>query len=255
MSNICEINNLTFAYQTGKEILSNISFSVTQGEIVGILGKNGCGKTTLLNIIAGFLPARSGSLFINGKNIKEYKNIERAQTISYIQQNKISIPNYYCVEDYIIEGCRPFRPFGFYKKDDYNLLDKVMKACNLQTYKSRLIKELSGGEVQRCIFAKAIMKQSNFFLFDEPCSAMDIKYQQEFFKIAHNVKKSLNAGIILTIHDINLAVNNCDRLIVLEAGNIIYDGEARLVTSEIIASAFDIQVSDQCTKGKYFFYQ
>lgn len=72
------------------------------------------------------------------------------------------------VEDFIIEGRRPFRPFGFYTKEDYDLIDKVLDECNLQDYRKRFLKELSGGEVQRCIFARAIMKQSDFFLFDEP---------------------------------------------------------------------------------------
>ena len=72
------------------------------------------------------------------------------------------------VEDFIIEGRRPFRPFGFYTKEDYDLIDKVLDECNLQDYRKRFLKELSGGEVQRYIFARAIMKQSDFFLFDEP---------------------------------------------------------------------------------------
>ena len=254
MSNICEVSHISFGYSPDKNILSDVSFEIKGGEIVGILGKNGCGKSTLLNIIAGFLSEYSGSLIVKGKDIKCYSNKERACTMSYIQQNKITVPNYYCVEDFIIEGRRPFRPFGFYTKEDYDLIDKVLDECNLQDYRKRFLKELSGGEVQRCIFARAIMKQSDFFLFDEPCSAMDIKYQKEFFSIANDVRQNLNAAILITIHDINLAVNYCDRLIILNHGNIIYDGNALSVASDVISEAFDTIVSSKCNNKKYFYY-
>ena len=154
------------------------------------------------------------------------------------------------VEDFIIAGRRPFRPFGFYTKEDYDLIDKVLDECNLQDYRKRFLKELSGGEVQCYIFARAIMKQSDFFLFDEPCSAMDIKYQKEFFSIANDVRQNLNAAILITIHDINLAVNYCDRLIILNHGNIIYDGNALSVTSDVISEAFDTIVSSKCNNKK-----
>lgn len=254
MSILCEINHVSFAYSSDKTILADISFSVKSGEIIGILGKNGCGKSTLLNIIAGFLPDYSGFVTVKGKDIRNYSNKERACMLSYIPQNKITVPAYYCVEDFIIEGRRPFRAFGFYTKEDYELIDEILDACNLQTYRKSLLKELSGGEVQRCIFARSIMKQSNFFLFDEPCSAMDIKYQKEFFSIADDVKHSLNAAVLLTIHDINLAVNYCDRLIVLNHGNIIYNGNAESVTSDIISTAFDTIVSSKCNVKNYFYY-
>ena len=254
MKNICEVKGLSFGYSSGKEILSDISIDFKKGEVVGILGKNGCGKTTLLNLITGFLDNYEGSITIKDKNIKSYSNIERAQTLSYIQQNKITIPDYYKVEDFVIEGRRPFRPFGLYTREDYELLDNVMSTCNLTTYRNRLLKEMSGGEVQRCIFARAIMKQSDFFIFDEPCSAMDIKYQKEFFNIAHNIKNSSDATVLLSIHDINLAVNHCDRLIILKGGQKVYDGFAEKVTPEILSDAFDIRVSNECRNLNYFYY-
>ena len=254
MKTICEVKDLTFGYTSEKKIFSDISISLGKGEVVGILGKNGCGKTTLLNLITGFLEKYEGIITIKDKNIKSYSTTERAQTMSYIQQNKIAIPDYYRVEDFVIEGRRPFRPFGFYTKDDYELLDNVMSVCNLTSYRKKLLKEMSGGEVQRCIFARAIMKQVDFFLFDEPCSAMDIKYQKEFFKIAHDIKDTLGATVLLSIHDINLAVNYCDRLIVLKDGYKLYDGPTDKVTSQIISKAFDVSVSDHCINTRYFYY-
>jgi len=254
MSTICKLTDVSFGYTSRKKILNKVSFEIKPGEIVGILGKNGSGKSTILNLITGFLSDYSGNITVKNKKISSYSLKERACAISYIQQKNFLIPEYYCIEDFIIDGRRPFRAFGFYKKEDYDLLDRIITICNLQNYRKHLLKELSGGEIQRCVFAKAIMKQSDFFLFDEPCSAMDIKYQKDFFEIASNVKKDLKAAVLLTIHDINLAVNNCDRLLVLDKGCIIFDGTASSVTSEIIAKAFDTNVSTNCSSKKYFYY-
>ena len=254
MESICTVTNLSFFYNPSKMILDDISFTIHNNEIVGILGKNGSGKTTLLNLMTGFLKDYSGKININQKNVKDYSINKRAKSISYIQQSKLTIPDYYIVADYILEGRRPFRPFGFYKKEDYLLLDDIIVQCNLENLKFRHLKGLSGGELQRCRFARALMKQCDFFVFDEPTSAMDIKYQKEFFELAKLAKKQLNAGIMLSIHDINLAIKYCDRLIVLSSGKILYNGGAKNVTKEILSKAFDIDVSDTCQDKVHFYY-
>ena len=116
------------------------------------------------------------------------------------------------------------------------------------------INEISGGEFQRCLFAKALMKQCSLFIFDEPTSAMDIKYQKDFFELLKLAKKNLNAGIIISIHDINLSIKYCDRLIVLNSGKIIYNGDAKKITKEILSEAFDTEFFDKCTEEVYYYY-
>lgn len=254
METLCSVKNLTFSYNSSKKVIENVSFDIQQNEIVGILGKNGSGKTTLLNLITGFLSNYSGEITLHKQNIEDYSLTSRAKNISYIQQSKLNIPDYYNVEEFVLEGRRPFRKFGFYNKTDYDILDKILNQCNLDSLRNRLIKEVSGGEFQRCIFAKALMKQCDFFVFDEPTSAMDIKYQKDFFELASIAKRQLNAGILLSIHDINLAVKYCDRLIVLESGFVIYDGDSKEITTEILSTAFDTEFSEICKEEKYFYY-
>jgi len=235
-------------------ILDDVSFSVNEGEIVGVLGRNGSGKTTLLNLMTGFLKVNSGEILIKNQNIENLSLGECAKTISYIQQSKQKIPSFYIVEDFVLEGRRPFRKFGFYTKEDYELLDTVLKQCKLEDFRERNVSELSGGELQRCIFAKALMKQCNFFIFDEPTSAMDIKYQKEFFELATIAKKELSAGILLSIHDINLAIRYCDTLIVLDSAKIVYNGKAKKITKDILSKAFDTRISDKCSEELHFYY-
>ena len=254
MNDVCIVENLSFSYSPSKRIIDSLSFKISNGEIVGILGKNGSGKTTLINLMTGFLKNYSGSITIKGKNIEDYSLKERARNVSYIQQSHLSIPDYYCVEDFVLEGRRPFTKFGFYTEEDYALLEKVLKQCSLGSYKTQHINEISGGELQRCVFAKALMKQCDFFIFDEPTSAMDIKYQKEFFELISIAKQELNAAIVLSIHDINLSIKYCDRLIVLNSGKILYDGKSKLITKEILSEAFDTLVSEKCTDPLYFYY-
>ena len=255
MKVVCRVNNLCFSYIRGRQILSGISFSVRQGELVGILGKNGSGKSTLLNIIAGFHSNYEGNVVINEKEMKGITLKERAKTISYIQQKKIVIPDYYKTEDFIMEGRRPFRNLGIYTKDDYDMLEHTMKECGVADFYGRYINDLSGGELQRCVFARAIMKQSSLYLFDEPCSAMDIKYQKDFFWAVETIKETKSCAILITIHDINLAIQNCDRIILLDDGRIIYNGNSREITSALLSEAFDTPVkTNPYPNLRYFYY-
>ena len=259
MNSICaQVENLSFSYcnknlKKEKSVLSKINFAVYKNEIVGLLGRNGVGKTTLLNIIAGFIKGYSGNVVIDGINIDSLTLKSRAKTISYIQQNGMKIPDYYTIEDFVIEGLRPFRNFGMYKPCDWERLDEVLASCDLTSFRGKLIAECSGGEIQRCIFAQAIIKNAKLFLFDEPNSALDIKYKQDFFELVKKLKNSDNA-IVIAMHDINLAMKYCDRVIVLLDGKILYDGSISAITSNILSEAFNILVYDFPQSNKFFYY-
>lgn len=254
MSVICSANNLSFSYTSQRKILQNISFSAEDGEIIGILGKNGSGKSTLLNIVSGLAKQYEGNIFLEGKNIKDVSFQERARRISYIQQTKLHIPKYYNVEDFVIEGRRPFSRFGFYGREDYSLLDEVLNLCDLNDFRQKLLCEMSGGEMQRAIFARAIIKKAKLYLFDEPCSAMDIKYQKEFFQIAQKVKALISCSILVTIHDINLAIKNCDRILLFHDGHILYDNIAKKISAKDLSQAFETTVSSECDSKPHFYY-
>lgn len=254
MSIVCSVKNISFSYTPQRKILKNISFSAEDGEIIGILGKNGSGKSTLLNIVSGLAKQYEGNIFLEGKNIKDVSFQERARRISYIQQTKLHIPKYYNVEDFVIEGRRPFSRFGFYGKEDYSLLDEVLNLCDLNDFRQKLLCEMSGGEMQRAIFARAIIKKARLYLFDEPCSAMDIKYQKEFFQIAQKVKAHISCSILVSIHDINLAIKNCDRILLFHDGHILYDNIAKKISAKDLSQAFETTVSSECDSKPHFYY-
>ena len=206
------------------------------------------------NIVAGLVQQYEGNIFLEGKNIKDVTFQERAQRISYIQQTKFQIPKYYTVEDFVIEGRRPFCRFGFYKLEDYSLLDEILTFCDLNDFRQKLLCEMSGGETQRAILARAIIKNAGLYLFDEPCSAMDIKYQKDFFQIAQKVKERVPCSILVTIHDINLAIKNCDRILLFHDGRILYDGAAKEISARDLTKAFETAVSNECDSKPHFYY-
>ncbi|MBQ8560019.1 MAG: ABC transporter ATP-binding protein [Spirochaetaceae bacterium] len=254
MSVVCSASNISFSYTPKRKILQNISFSTKDGEIIGILGKNGSGKSTLLNIVAGLSKHYEGDIFLEDKNIKDVSLQERAQRISYVQQTKLYIPKYYSVEDFVIEGRRPFSRLGFYKLEDYSLLDEILTFCYLNDFRQKLLCEMSGGEMQRAVFSRAIIKKAGLYLFDEPCSAMDIKYQKDFFQIAQKVKTLVPCSILVTIHDINLAIKNCDRILLFHDGRILYDGAAKEISARDLTKAFETAVSNECDSKPHFYY-
>ncbi|MGP1458321.1 MAG: ATP-binding cassette domain-containing protein [Treponema sp.] len=146
MNSVCRVKDLRFAYKKEKAVLSGVSFSASANEIIGIIGKNGSGKSTLLNILAGFIKGYGGSVLINGADDKTLTLKERAKIVSYIPQKEITLPDYYTVEDFVMEGCRPFRNWGLYKPEDYENLDKVLADCKLTAFKTNSTLALSGGE-------------------------------------------------------------------------------------------------------------
>ena len=253
MNSICSVKDLHFSYKKEKPVLSSISFSAGGNEIIGIIGKNGSGKSTLLNILAGFIKGYRVDVFINNVNAKVLTLKERAKIVSYIPQKKITLPDYYIVEDFVMEGCRPFRNFGMYKPEDYENSDKVLEECKLTAFKTKPISELSGGEMQRCVFARAIMKRAKLFLFDEPNSELDIKYQRDFFYLANKLKNG-GGAVLIAVHDINLAVRSCDRLLVLSDGIILYDGRADAISADVLSHAFDVDVFTVPQTKKNFYY-
>lgn len=249
---MCNVKNISFAYGK-KQILNDISFSASKDCIIGVLGKNGSGKSTLLNILAGLLKPQAGDVMINDTSIYSMKERDRAKRISFVEQKSENIPQYYTIEDLILEGRRPYKQFNFScTQEDYELLEQTMQKCDLKRFEGQLVNKLSGGEAQRCMLGRAIIKDAKVFLLDEPCSAMDIKYQKNFFAILQNIKKG--KSIIITIHDINLAIQNCDKLIVLKDGKIEFQGNAKDVSEQVLSSAFETVVKTQCEVDKYFYY-
>lgn len=246
MSNkLIEVQDLNFKYKNNLPILNNVSFNVKEGEILGVLGPNGCGKTTLFDILSTFRKHDSGNVYFDKKDISKVKLLDRAKIFSYIQQRKeLQSENIYDIHDFVLQGRRPYSRFGFYSNHDKEICLNSIDKCNLGDLIHSQVSTLSGGEFQRCELARAITQNTKILICDEPVSAMDIKYQKDFFKIMKDLIVDSSKCSIISLHDINLAKTFCDRLLILNKGEIQFNDTPDKLGTELLSSIYDTQITE-----------
>ena len=237
-----QTRDLTFAYRE-KPVLENISINIHTGEFVGIIGPNGSGKSTLLKLFGGLLPVPANSVFFKGTEIDEYKKRELASALAWIPQEK-QLAFSFRVRDIVLMGRHPYlAPLAFEGHNDYRIAEEAMKQTRVLEFSERSFNEISGGEKQRVMIASALAQQTEVLLLDEPTSALDIKYQVEIL----NILKHLNGGegktLILAMHDLHLASQFCQRLILLKQGRVFCDGPpSAVLKKEVLEEVYEVKV-------------
>lgn len=224
-----EINNLKFNYNKNFK-LENISFKLEKNCIFGIIGPNGSGKTTLLRSIIKLIHINSGEIIFNKQNILEMTQTEIAKNICYVNQNpmrdfKIS------VLDYVLLGRIPHRQkFQFFEsKIDIQKSIEAMEITDTIHLKNRAINNLSGGELQLVVLAKALAQEPKLLLLDEPTNHLDIAHQIQILDLLKKLNKTQNLTIIIVLHDLNLASEYCEKLLLLNSGTVHMNGSPREV--------------------------
>ncbi|MEO0132041.1 MAG: ABC transporter ATP-binding protein [candidate division WOR-3 bacterium] len=234
-----EITELNFSYGP-TPVLKNITLQIPTGEFLGIIGPNGSGKTTLLKLIAGLLPTPKGSVKILGQPLEDLTNLERARLMSYVPQESYFSFNFR-VLDVVLFGRHPYlAAFARPQKPDYEIALNVLQTVDALTLKDRKINELSSGERQRVVLARALCSQPKILLLDEPTSFLDIKYQVEILRILKKLNQE-GLTIILLSHEINLVSLVAHRLLVLKDGrSFACDVPEKLLRPEIIQEVYKI---------------
>ncbi len=221
-----------------KLILDKINVDIKKGEIVGVIGPNGSGKTTLLKAIYRVVAPKSGDIFINDKNLKNYSIKESARAISVVAQH-----NYYnfdfSVEDIVMMGRAPYKKrLERNNAIDYNIVSKSLHLVGLEEYTTRDFSTLSGGEQQRVILARALTQDTPCIILDEPTNHLDIRHQLEIMDIV----VSLNHTVIAAIHDLNIALMYCNKLFVLKDGKVVSYGKTEdVLTEKLIWEVFEVE--------------
>lgn len=235
-----EIKNLHASYKN-LEILNGINIEIENKAFVGIIGPNGSGKSTLLKCIYR-IKDYSGDVFLNDINIKEIPRKNYAKEVSVVEQ----ISDFYfdmVVEDIVLLGRTPYKKFmEGYTSEDYQLVDLALEKVDLLNYKKRKISELSGGEKQRVILARALAQNTNMIILDEPTNHLDIKYQINTIETIVKMEKN----VIAALHDINFALKYCDYIFALKNGNIIDQGGIEIINNELLKELYDVD-------GKIFY--
>jgi iron complex transport system ATP-binding protein len=223
--------------------ISDASFELNAGEITALLGANGAGKTTLIKVINGAVPVASGEIEIRGKSWRDLSRREIAQNIAVVaQENETRFP--VTVFEFVLSGRFALGgSFGWETDEDIHAAQNALNDCDLSGYESRLMNELSGGERQRVVLARALATNARILLLDEPTANLDLAHQAMMFKLVRERCKNTQASAVVITHDLNLAAEFANEIIMLKDGRIVAKGTpSEVLTSEIIASVFDVKV-------------
>ncbi len=245
-----DVKNLTFSYNKNI-VLDDLSFSVNKNEIIGLLGVNGAGKSTLLKCLGNIIKPKGGSVFINNKDICRLKRNTIAKQVSYVCQNSAECG--FSVFESILMGRRPY--FNFLPKEkDFELVEDLLSLLNLENFANRDVGDLSGGEYQKVVLARAIVQEPNLLLLDEPTNHLDIKNQFTLMDIFYHLVKVHGITSIISFHDINMAMRYADRLILLKDNKIHFYDKTELLTNEIITEVFGIDLEIHKFKNGSFVF-
>ena len=233
--------NLNFSYGE-KKILKNINISLKRGKLTCLLGANGSGKTTIIKTLNGIIKKDSGQIFIDETNLADLKQKEIAQKISMVPQEHNSVFSYKSI-DVVIMGVTPYLAFGKQpEKSVYDKAKKIMKKLNILKMADRNYNELSGGERQLVLIARALLQNTEYMLFDEPTSHLDFKNQHLILQELQKLTKK-KKGVVTALHDPNLALKYSDQVIIIKEGEILTSGNTKKVmNSNNLSEAYEAEI-------------
>ncbi len=214
-----ELKNMTCGYDS-KFVLQHIDFKVEAKEIVGIIGPNGSGKTTLLRAITRILKLKKGAVLLEGRDIWQMRFKELARKTAVVPQNFGGVDM--SVEEFVLLGRIPHleRLQFFESKMDLLIAERCLSLTDTFKLKDKLMSDISGGERQLALIARALAQEPRLLLLDEPTSHLDITHQVSILDLIKRLNKELGLTVIMVLHDLNLASEYCDRLILLNDGQI-----------------------------------
>ncbi|MCM8769154.1 MAG: ABC transporter ATP-binding protein [Candidatus Omnitrophica bacterium] len=235
------VENLTGGYARRK-VVDNCSLVVTEGEFLGIIGPNGSGKTTLVRLLLGILKPFSGKIFYRGENVSERSTLELAREISFLPASlETTFP--YTVEEFVALGYLPYSFWWANPRQEKKVIRESLSLVQALELASTLIRELSDGEKQRVFLAQALAQTPKLLILDEPTSHLDIGHLYTIMELLKGLNKRQGLTVICILHDLNLASDYCDRLILLRKGKIFQVGTPEEVLQpEIIEAVYHTQV-------------
>jgi len=240
MNFAAEAKDITVGYGE-HTVLKSVSLAIEQGGFIGILGPNGCGKTTFLRSLSKVLKPEDGVVYIDGKSVAAYDAKSFAKTVGCVSQ-ETETGFEFTVKDIVLMGRHPhigrLTPL---KAEDYAIADEAMRFTNVLQFKDRLVTELSGGERQRVLIAKTLAQQPKILLLDEPTNHLDVCHQIEILQLIRSLTPKIT--VIGVLHDLNLASYFCDRIVLMEKGRILSVGTpAEVLTPEQIYQVFSVRM-------------
>jgi iron complex transport system ATP-binding protein len=239
---IISAENIKFSY-AAKPVMENVSFTIDEAQIVAIIGPNGSGKTTLLKIINGTLFPNAGQMLVDGRNTGQWSRQDIAQKVAIVPQETSVIFPFYA-EEIVLMGRFPhLSNYRFEDRKDYRIVHEAMEKTDSLAFATRRFDELSAGERQRVLIARALAQEPKVLLLDESTVFLDLKHQLQFLALLRQLNTVQQLTVIFVTHDINLAAQNADRIILLYSGKIYAIGKpAEVITAANIKEVYDVGV-------------
>ncbi|MCL2294390.1 MAG: ABC transporter ATP-binding protein [Spirochaetes bacterium] len=241
-----KVRNISFSYSKNI-ILENICFDLFPGECLGVLGNNGAGKSTLITCLNKILLPKTGEMYIEGQDIMKMGRLETARRISYVaQKNEIGQVT---VFDSVLLGRKPYIKWTI-SREDIDICNAVIEQMGLSPFKLKFLSQLSGGELQKVMLARALVQQPKLLLLDEPTSNLDPKNQYEMLSLILKQARERNICVLIVIHDLNLALRFCQKFLFLKNGNVYRYGDESIVTEETILAVYGIKTTIAKVSGR-----
>ena len=236
-----KIQNLSVSYGS-RQILHDISLNVQSGEVLALIGPNGAGKSTLIRAASGVIPY-TGYIRTNGDDFASLNHVQRARYIATVPQ-AVSMPPAYTVWETVLFGRTPYLGFlGQPSKADEEIARQALTRVSAHPLADRRVGELSGGEQQRVLLARALCQSTPILLLDEPTAHLDLQYQVNLLELVHELAHKDHLAVLVALHDLNLAAHYADRIALMVAGNIKAIGNAKEVLQpELIQEAYCLPV-------------
>ncbi|HEY45032.1 MAG TPA: ABC transporter ATP-binding protein [Anaerolineae bacterium] len=224
-------------------VLREISFEVIPQEVLGIVGPNGVGKSTLVKAASGILNPMNGKICIDGKEISRLSPPERARLIAVVPQ-ATKLPEAFSARDVVLMGRTPY--LGWLDREgesDHRIAHEAMERTNTSYFAHRKVGELSGGDQQRLLIARALAQTPSVLLLDEPTAHLDLKHQAEILNLVHSLAKEEGLTVLITLHDLNLVARYADRVALLSNGKVRKMGKPEeVLTPEELAPVYGIEI-------------
>ncbi|MDR1085835.1 MAG: ABC transporter ATP-binding protein [Deltaproteobacteria bacterium] len=236
-----DIRSLSFAYYHGADVLADVSFSMELGQMISVLGPNGCGKTTLMKAILGFLPIARKTVFINKNPLENYSRTSLAKILAYVPQHHGSVFPY-TVREMVLMGRTGARRWGGFSGEDNQKADEALELCQITSLADRSFLELSGGQKQLVVIARALAQNSPYILMDEPTSGLDLSNQVLVLKSMKKLHEENRLSFLMTTHHPEQAVYLGGQVLMMKDGSVAAWGAARqLTTSKTVEELYSLE--------------